>query len=280
MRTAIIKWPSSVTMLDGTVVSETEHRELVDADDDYYDKSDIIESCTKLLVATCVKVQGEDMDAKRKRELFTRMDSPTGEYVMFRILEASDPNGTITKQLFCPNYRCRYSFRAPAIQYVPKDDDIADDTEDQPMSAIADDIVPERPRWKMVEQERLFELDQPVDFTVRGTKQVEMFTITALRMRVQNREDERAVARQLKQLSVPELSRKMRARRIVSAEGIPEDKLQFIQHQEFIRRLCKTDQKRIEAWDADNRVLSTYQYAVCPKCGSTVPHQWDADFFF
>jgi hypothetical protein len=312
-------------MPDGTVYSSSEHRELFDADDDHYDRRNIVESATKILTATCVSVNdGEVISPKMKRKLFLAMATPVREYVFFRILYESDPGGDVTKQIVCLNPACGKKFTVRAIEAVPTEEEIVsevaaagevesvsfglldDDSggvtdgevssgeaadgksmEDLAYGALATQMLDlsdmyEDPGWRMLEAEKTFDLVKPVEVQIRAKrkKEPEAYVITSIRLRIQTGQDETDMMRYVQHMSPSEIARKLRARRILSADGIPEDMLKYVQSTAFIRRLSKVDQKRIERWDMQNRVLGMVQASTCPECGMRVPHPRDPGFFF
>lgn len=282
MRTTIIKYPLPVIMQDGVVVTKSEHRELFDADDDLYSKTELAESATRLMVATCVTVNdGEIWDATKKRKLFLRMASPVRDYVFYAMLKASNPSGVITKDVQCINTLCGRRFRALAIEYVPMEDDIEESNEGTE-APPDENIIFDRSTWRLLEAEHVFPLLSPIDYSVRvkNTPETRVLNITSVRLRVANGDDEINISKYARQLTEVECIRKLRARRIVSAEGVADEDLHHIQSTEFIRRLSKEDQKAIEAWEIKNVVLRPWQLSICPHCMTKVPHVWDASFFF
>lgn len=241
-----------VNMPDGEAVSSVGHRELCDADDDFYDQAAPEKSQTELLANTCIEANGAPcQDIARKREVFRRMAIPVRDRVLFLILQETDPAGMVTKDLQC---RCGHRWRHPAVSGVP--------VEPRPLTA-----------------ETVIELVSPIDVETRGATE-EAFTVTALRLRIGTGMDQEAVAETLRRSGTAEARRVMRARMIAEAVGLPSEKQAVARNTLFLRRLHKVDQKRIDQWIESNRTLDTLQAAKCPQCQADVRHLWDADPFF
>lgn len=304
MRTSTVKYPLSVAMQDGQIISMSEHRELYDADDDLYDRSNLIESVTSILVSTCMSVNGGDkLSPKALRNMFLRMASPVRDYLFYAILEASDPHGVVVKELTCMNNSCGKRFKTRAIESVPTEEDEVVSDEDEVTfgpdenpgedddfydnafrldSVSRGEIIIDRSEWRMLESEKEFTLYDPVEVQVRprGKKDIEFYTVESLRLRVQNGHDEEFVSRFVKTLSLVEIGRKLRSRRIMSAGGLPDEYVAKIQNTNFIRQMTKADQTMISSWDMENSVLKPWQFSKCPHCGEVNPHLRDPGFFF
>lgn len=283
-------YPLSVDLDDGSTILSSEHRELYDADDDQYNQ-DAVNSFTNILVSTCVGVNGGDRpDVNTLRKLFNYMATPVRDWLFYSILEMTDPGGMIVKDVQCN--KCKKRFKARVVEHVPTPDDTESpgevfsginfiqggDVDDS--CTLNMEFALEEPSWKVIERERKFDLNRPIEISIKEKDGLKVFEITSITLRVSCGDDELKVSKHARGMSMNEVARKMRARRIVSADGIPDKYLHYVQSVGFIRRIHKIDQKTISEWDRNNSILQLWQFSTCPYCGARVPNIRDPGFFF
>lgn len=252
MRTFQIKYSIPVMGPHGAPVLTSTHRELVDLDDDHYDRRNPPRSQTELLAVTCTELDGHPTDVAERRAFFRRLDIAQRDMAFFLLLKRSDPDGVVMKEVVCP---------------------VGGETLEVP--AVGDDL-PDDYDPPLFDAETTIELGRPIELPAKG----ETATITALRVRIATGQDQEAVWPVLRKRGATAAKRALRALCLVEAIGLPLDRQNQIRNEAFIGKLSKSDQKKWERWTIENSILPGVQTAYCLDHECEISHMWDADPFF